>query len=78
MKASEARALLENKFKDEIDKLMERIYTDITIASLLNGSCKTSWWPNHEEEPLAFTVVRKLKENGYTVSHMKDVITIFW
>jgi hypothetical protein len=78
MKASEARALLERKYKDEIDDVMENIYTNIEIAVEFRGDYKLSWWPQKKEELFVCTVVRKLEENGYTVSRVAGAITIYW
>lgn len=78
MKASDARALLERKYKDEIDEVMEDIYTDIETAIELHGAYKTSWSPELEHIRLVPTIIRKLEANGYIVNKLNSLVMIYW
>ena len=78
MKASDARALLERKYKDEIDEVMEDIYTDIETAIELHGAYKTSWSPSEEQQRLVPTIIRKLEANGYIVNKLNSLVMIYW
>jgi hypothetical protein len=78
MKASDARALLERKYKDEIDDVMEGIYTDIENAIELHGLYSASWSPSEEQKRLVINIIRKLEANGYIVNKLNSLVMIYW